>query len=186
MIWNTSLTLRTFCTFVAIACCSGCTLANPVLAALSKSYENHVDLSDSASEEVATIRGETHHGLIVYIDCFMTSPASAKRVTVNAGIVDIEAECTEWVDSPYTVAATFRFEALAGHQYVFSRIRCGRHACFELLDATSDEVVVKTGAFGVPPSRFRHKQLTLTEWDQNGNERRSCYEDNKKLHDGEC
>ena len=135
MIWNTSLAFRIFCTLIATTCCSGCSTVGSVQSAF-RSYENHVDLSDSGSDEIATIRGEIFNVVFARIECWMRSPAYAKSVTVNAGIVDIEAECDG-------ARANFRFEALAGHEYLIQRRTIHCDSCITLIDVTTDEVVVK-------------------------------------------
>lgn len=137
MIWNIPLAFRIFCTLVAITCFSGCGTVQGV-GSTFRSYENHVDLSDTASNEVATIRGEIFNMVIGRAACWMRSPAYAKSVTVNAGIVDIEAEC----EDTFATFANFRFEALAGHEYLIRTRYCDD--CIGLFDLTTDEVVVKT------------------------------------------
>ena len=136
MIWNTTWAFRIFCTLVVITCCSGCGTVEGVRSEF-RSYEDHVDLSDKASNEVATIRGEVFNVVIARAACWMRSPAYTKSVTVNAGIVDIEAEC----EDAFALFANFRFEALAGHEYLIRTRYCDD--CIGLLDVTTDEVIVK-------------------------------------------
>lgn len=136
MIWNTSLAFRIFCTLVIITCYSGCGTLEGVYSEF-RSYEDHVDLSDTGSDEIATIRGEIFNIVIARAECWMRSPAYAKSVTVNAGIVDVEAECS----GGFALFANFRFEALAGHEYLIRSRYCDD--CIELLDVTTDEVIVK-------------------------------------------
>jgi len=134
MTWNASLASRIFRTFVAITCCSSCGVGTLVI----HPRLDHVDLSDSTSDEVATIRGDTINLLIGAGYCWIELPDDAKRVTVNAGPVDIEVGCsgTEQGDA----YANLRFEALAGHEY---RISPRRSDFFrmELRDDATDEVI---------------------------------------------
>ena len=52
-------------------------------------YEDHVDLSDLSASGVVTIGGSTRTLLGLFGQyCWIESPAKAKRVTVNAGMVD--------------------------------------------------------------------------------------------------
>ena len=79
-----------FCTLGIITICAGC---GTIYNGLTIDREGHVDLSGSGSTGVATIRGTTFDIGIASTDCWIKSPANAKRVTLDAGIVDIIALC---------------------------------------------------------------------------------------------
>ena len=135
MTWNASLASRIFCTFVAITCCSSCGVGTLVI----HPRLDHVDLSDSTSDEVATIRGYAINLLIGAGYCWIESPDDAKRVTVNAGPVDIEVGCG--ASEMQRLEANLQFEALAGHEYLIRNKYC--QGCFQLINVTTDEVIVE-------------------------------------------
>lgn len=140
MIWNSASTGRIFCTMVVIIFCAGCASIDAVF----NPREGHVDLSDSASAGVATIRGSTWDIGVASVDCWIKYPANAKRVRVNAGIVDIFAVCKS-IDMGSDLLlenAAFHFEALAGHEYEISQRTCKE--CIQLRDATANEVVAES------------------------------------------
>ncbi len=147
MIWNSTSRIRIFCTLVVIVLCAGCG-TYWALDHKRFAYEDYVDLSDSATGGVATIRGTNTSVIGVFGDyCWMKSPATAKRVTVNAGLVDIVAVCvyadalrSEPVRSNQIFNAAFHFDALAGHEYEIGR-KC--RECIQLRDATANEVVAE-------------------------------------------
>ena len=135
--------IRIFCTLGIITICAGC---STIYNRLTIDREGHVDLSGSGSAGVATIRGTTFDIGVASTDCWIISPANAKRVTLDAGMVDIIALCAHTSKdggSPLDTA-TFRFEALAGHKYEISSQRCYR--CFRLRDATTSELVAESPA----------------------------------------
>ncbi len=108
-------------------------------------YEDHVDLSDSSAGGVATIGGSTRT-LLGFVGqyCWIESPARAKRVTVNAGIVDIVAWCEDMdpvLEQTWCVTAPFHFDAIAGHEYEVE-MKCDE--CLRLSDVTSNNVVVES------------------------------------------
>ena len=140
MMWNSVSKIRFVCTLVVITICAGCGMADIVANKVFDPYKSHVDLSESSSDGVATIRGETLQALILARYCRVESPVKAKRVTINAGYVSIEVACG-LTDSP-TVFANVRFEALAGHEYLISH-RKDCDYCIALLDATTNEVIVR-------------------------------------------
>lgn len=114
------------------------------MAAVFNPREGHVDLSDSASVGVATIRGSTWDIGVAGVDCWIKYPANAKRVTVNAGIVDIFAVCKYMSMGSDNLLenAAFHFEALAGHEYEISQRTCKE--CTQLRDLTVDEIVAES------------------------------------------
>ncbi len=130
-----------FCTLGIITICGGCaTIYNRL------DREGHVDLSGSGSAGVATIRGTTFDIGVASMDCWIKSPANAKRVTLDAGMVDIIALCRYTDTNPGSslYSATFHFEALAGHKYEISSRKC--YQCFRLRDATTNELVAESPA----------------------------------------
>ncbi len=109
-------------------------------------YTDHVDVSDVANGSVATIRGREWNliGLLSYY-CWLELPAGdAKRVTVNAGMVDVVAACSfagGAADTDSTVTAAFHFDAVAGHEYEIEG-RC--NDCLRLRDITTREIVAES------------------------------------------
>ncbi len=108
-------------------------------------YKDHVDLSDSSAGGVATIGGSKRTLLgIVGQYCWIESPAKAKRVTVNAGMVDIVAWCEEMDptrDETWCATATFHFDAIAGHVY---EVKMTCDECLRLNDVTANDVVAES------------------------------------------
>ena len=145
--------IRIFCTLGVITICAGC---STIYNGLTIDREGHVDLSGSAG--VATIRGTTFDIGIASADCWMKSPTNAKRVTLDAGMVDIIALCrhTDKNGGSPLDTATFRFEALAGHKYEISSQKC--YKCFRLRDATTNEIVA------VSPSEPESTLLPIERW----------------------
>ena len=144
-----------FCTLGAIIICAGCAT---IFNGLTIDREGHVDLSGSGSAGVATIRGTTFDIGVASTDCWIKSPANAKRVTIDAGMVDIIALCMHTSKnrgSPLDTA-TYRFEALTGHKYEISSQKC--YQCFRLRDATTNELVAESPA--VPGSEL----LPIERW----------------------
>ena len=76
---------------------------------------DYIDLSDS--ESVATIRGETRNVLFAHIICSIRCPRAARKVTVNAGPINIVAACQVDGGRYNTRTARFSFDAIAGHDY---------------------------------------------------------------------
>lgn len=111
----------------------------------SHHYEDHVDLSDSANGSVATIRGSERAALGLLGEyCWLESPGKAKRVTVNAGMVDVVAVCEfrdELMNERSTYSAAFHFDAFAGHEYEIG-MQCD--GCLRLRDVTAEEVVAES------------------------------------------
>ncbi len=108
-------------------------------------YTDHVDLSDSASGSVATIRGSerTAVGLLGEY-CWLEAPGKAQRVTVNAGMVDVVAVCEARdavMEEHSTYSAAFHFDAFAGHEYEIG-MQCD--GCLRLRDVTAEEVVAES------------------------------------------
>ncbi len=108
-------------------------------------YEDHVDLSDLSASGVVTIGGSTRTllGLLGQY-CWIESPAKAKRVTVNAGMVDIVAWCEEMdsvLEETWCATATFHFDAIAGHEYEVE-MKCDE--CLRLNDVTANDVVAES------------------------------------------
>ena len=142
--------IRIFCTLGIITICAGC---STIYNRLTIDREGHVDLSGSGSAGVATIRGTTFDIGVASTDCWMKYPANAKRVTLDAGMVDIIALCrhTDKSGGSPLDTATFRFEAIAGHKYEISSQKC--YQCFRLRDATTNELVAENPA--EPASYYR-------------------------------
>lgn len=111
----------------------------------SHHYEDHVDLSDSANGSVATIRGSERALLGLLGEyCWLESPGKAKRVTVNAGMVDVVAVCEardELMLEGSTYSAAFHFDAFAGHEYEIG-MQCD--GCLRLRDVTTEEVIAES------------------------------------------
>jgi hypothetical protein len=114
---------------------TGCGLATGPLNLLD-STPDHIDVSDS--ENVATIKGATRNVLIAHIMCSIQSPVIARKVTINAGPIDIVAACN--VVGEYTETASFSFDAIAGHDYRVRMLVPGS-GNVELVDDT-DSIVI--------------------------------------------
>lgn len=97
---------------------------------------DYIDLSDS--ESVATIRGATRNILLAHIICSIRCPRVARKVTVNAGPINIVAACQ--VDSTYTRTARFSFDAIAGHDYRIRMLVPGS-GNIELVDDTINKII---------------------------------------------
>jgi hypothetical protein len=69
------------------------------------------ELSDPAAD-TAQIRAVKWNIGVAGIYCYMTAPANAERVTVNAGTVDVSVVCMEGDSGD---KSSFSFDALAGH-----------------------------------------------------------------------
>ena len=108
-------------------------------------YADHVDISDAANGNVATIRGRerTLVGLLGEY-CWLEAPGKAQRVTVNAGMVDVVAVCEardEVMAANSTFSAAFHFDAVAGHEYEIEMLCDG---CLRLRDITTEETVAES------------------------------------------
>jgi hypothetical protein len=149
MINNNSSKIRIFCALVVTTLCSGCFTT---ISDLKTSADDYVDLSDPAAEK-AQLRAASWDIGIAGVYCYMTAPANAERVTVNAGTVDVSVVCeTGDVGSVMSEAkASFSFDALAGHDYVITKRDCD--SCFNLKDETTNKKIAK---FSV--STWRHYQ----------------------------
>ena len=140
MIKNNSSRIRIFCTLVFMTICSGCITG---LADLLTDAENYVDLSDPTADK-AQLRAAKWDIGIAGVYCYMTVPANAERVTVNAGAVNVSVVCeTSSVGSNITAvdSASFSFNALAGHDYVITKRDCG--GCVKLKDQTTKKLVAE-------------------------------------------
>jgi hypothetical protein len=134
MIKNNSSRIRIFCTLGFMTICSGCI---SVLNDLTTNVENYVDLSDPTAD-TAQLRAAKWDIGIAGIYCYMTAPANAERVTVNAGTVDVSVVCMEGGDVRKD-KGSFSFDALAGHDYVITGGYCEQ--CVKLKDETTKKMV---------------------------------------------
>ncbi len=114
---------------------TGCGLATGPLSLLH-ARQDYIDLSDS--ESVATIRGETRNVLFAHIICSIRCPRAARKVTVNAGPINIVAACE--VVGKYTRTARFSFDAIAGHDYRIRMLVPGS-GNIELVDDTINKII---------------------------------------------
>jgi len=139
MINNNSSKIRIFCALVVTTLCSGCFTT---ISDLKTSAEDYVDLSDPAAEK-AQLRAARWDIGVAGVYCYMTAPANAERVTVNAGTVNVSVVCeTADVGSgSRTDKASFSFDALAGHNYVITKRDCD--SCFYLKDETTNKKIAK-------------------------------------------
>jgi len=145
MNWDNALAVRIFFTLVTISLSAGCSsLAHKNS---HQNYADYADISTSGSREVATIGGANSSIMLGLIDnyCWIRSPGLAKRVTVDAGMIDVVVWCEEFDFSGSGGAtmdnASFHFEALAGHEYEISTKRNR----FRLRDVTVNEVLETCG-----------------------------------------
>ncbi len=142
MIWNGILEARIFCTLVVTTLCAGCITG---MSDLTTNAEDYVDLSDPTADK-AQLRAARWDIGIAGVYCYMTAPAYAERVTVNAGTVDVSVVCdTDSIGpgqgSGQVDRASFSFDALAGHDYVITKRDCSR--CVKLTDETTGKMVDK-------------------------------------------
>jgi len=138
MIWNGILKARIFCTLVVITLCAGCITG---MSDLTTNAEDYIDLSDPTADK-AQLRAARWDIGFAGVFCYMTTPAHAERVTVNAGTVNVSVVCK--TDAPGTGRvdkASFSFNALAGHDYVITKRDCDR--CVKLTDETTRKMVAK-------------------------------------------
>ena len=126
MIWDKPSALRIFFALVIGGFVSGCA---SIVHSTKSDYESAIDLSDAT--DVAIIRGVYTTAMAGFMseDCWIQSPRNAKQITINAGSVDITAACEgfDFFDSPNSGGhfhrLSFRFDALAGHEYAIKRYR---------------------------------------------------------------
>lgn len=148
MIWNYASKILIFATLVIIGLCSGC--GSTYIKSDRFGYKDHIDLSTAAASGVATIRGTNRTLLgLAHAQCWIKSPVNAKRVTVNAGPIEIVVMCAhsdEVLESMETYESTFHFDALADHEYEIGG-RCRN--CIRLRDATSNKVVAENPEYSV-------------------------------------
>ena len=118
---------------VALALLNGCTAQQQNR--MGHRYESVLDLS--TGEATALIEG-SHVGR----DCWVSVPAMAKTLVVDAGPISISTTCS----TPYAVLrddtlvhSKFHFEAELGHTY---RVTARDDGCIALLDVTSEERLV--------------------------------------------
>jgi hypothetical protein len=143
MIWNGILEARIFCTLVVTTLCAGCITG---MSDLTTSAQDYADLSDPTADK-AQLRAARWDIGIAGVYCYMTAPAYAERVTVNAGTVDVSVVCdTDSIEpgrgsSGQVDRASFSFDALAGHDYVITKRDCSR--CVKLTDETTGKMVDK-------------------------------------------
>ncbi len=135
---NKTPKIRIFCTLVVVTICAGCA---STYSDIRINAENHVDLSDPAAGQ-AQIRAARWDIGLAGIYCYMTAPAKAERVTVNAGRVDITAACeTNAFEDSWTDASSFSFNALPDHHYLIETRTC--NGCIRLTDETTRMVVAE-------------------------------------------
>jgi len=148
MTWNGVLKIHIFCTLVFITFCAGCFTT---ISDLKTSAEDYVDLSDPSADK-AQLRAAKWDIGIAGVYCYMTAPAYAERVTLNAGRVDVSVVCeTADIMGHYKSKASFSFDALAGHDYVITKRDC--HACVKLKDLTTNKLVAKYDTLNNPLGR---------------------------------
>jgi len=111
----------------------------------NRHYADHVDVSDFANGNVASILGSERAALGLLGEyCWLEAPGRAQRVTVNAGTVDVVAVCEardEVMEANSTFSAAFHFDAVAGHEYEIE-MKCD--GCLRLRDVTAEEVVAES------------------------------------------
>ena len=151
MIINKSSNIRVLCALVVTTLCSGCFTT---ISDLKTSAEDYVDLSDPAAAQAQLQATKWDIG-IAGVYCYMTAPANAERVTVNAGTVNVSVVC-ETADvgsnSPREDKASFSFDALAGHSYVITKRDCDE--CVNLKDETTHKKIAK---FSVSTWRYNRE-----------------------------
>lgn len=151
MTWNGVLKIHIFCTLIFITFCAGCFTT---ISDLKTSAEDYVDLSDPSADK-AQLRAAKWDIGIAGVYCYMTAPAYAERVTLNAGRVDVSVVCetTDIMSGSREDKASFSFDALAGHHYVITKRDCDE--CVNLKDETTHKKIAK---FYV--STWRHREVS--------------------------
>jgi len=128
---------------LAFMLCAGCVTAGQYRR--NHHYADYVDVSDVANGSVATIRGrEKSLGGLAGEWCWLEAPGIARRVTVNAGVVDVVAVCAGGdavMEERWLYSAAFHFDAVAGHEYEFDGF-C--NDCLRLRDITTEEIVAES------------------------------------------
>jgi hypothetical protein len=150
----------------------GCGLfTGPMTAMLVDSGPDFVNVS--ASESVATIRGQSHYGPFWTVTCWIEKPAKAKKLKIDAGLTYITAMCSIWLDDCCPdESAAFSFTAIAGHEYRVRR-RMRPDAVIELVDDT-DNVVIDI-------DKAVKKEGLQREWHDNGQLMRAAtFKDGKR------
>ena len=135
MIWDNPTALRLFFVLVVSGFVSGCAA---IVHSTKSDFETAIDLSDA--NDVAIIKGVYTSAMAGYMseDCWIRQPGNAKQITINAGVVNITAACEgfDFFDPNNSITRvhylSFRFDALAGHEYAIKRYR----ATFRLHDLT--------------------------------------------------
>jgi hypothetical protein len=113
-------------------------VTGPMSAMLVDSGPDFVDVS--ATESVATIRGQSHYGPFWTVSCWIEKPAKAKKLKIDAGLVYITAMChIEGDGCCADLSAAFSFTAIAGHEYRVRRRM--RPDVIELVDDTDNVVI---------------------------------------------
>ena len=160
MTWKGVLKIHIVCTLVFMVLCSGCF---STISDLKANAEGYVDLSDPSAEK-AQLRAAKWDIGIAGVYCYMTAPAHAERVTVNAGTVDVSVVCDTTDISPVNSGsigasfssgsnrASFSFDAQAGHDYVITKRDCD--SCFNLKDETTNKKIAK---FSVSTWRYNRE-----------------------------
>lgn len=101
-------------------------------------WASEVDISSSFS--VAKIRGESRQLVTTYVTCRINQPARTKKLTFNAGPMEVAVNCTDgYGKSEY---AHFVFEAVSGHDYAVRMYVAPWDRSIDLVDVTDNEIVI--------------------------------------------
>ena len=141
---------------------TGCGLFHGPLSLFLDPTPDYIDLSDS--ESVATIKGATRNVLFAHIVCSIRCPRVARKVTVNAGPINIVAACQVDGSRYNTRTARFSFDAIAGHDYRIRMLVPGS-GNIELVDDTINKIIgvhkgVHLKVEGIEVIRTNCKQMT--------------------------
>ena len=101
-------------------------------------WASEVDISSSFS--VATIRGESRQLVTTYVTCRINQPAKTKKLTFNAGAMEVAVRCTDGYGK--SEHAYFVFEAVSGHDYAVRMYVAPWDRSIDLVDVTDNEMVV--------------------------------------------
>jgi hypothetical protein len=119
----------------ATALLSGCGLGTGPKSFLY-STPKFVDVSSTGS--TATIEGATSNVLLVRVMCRVEEPAEARVLRIDAGPTEIAVGCT--VVGEYTETASFKFNAIADHEYRI-RMHVPGNGNIDLIDDTDRKII---------------------------------------------
>jgi hypothetical protein len=103
-------------------------------------WASDVDISSSFS--VATIRGESRQLITTYVTCRINHPAKTRKLTFNAGPMQVAVKCTDGYGK--SEHAYFNFDAVSGHDYAVRMYVTPWDRSIDLVDVTDNETVIES------------------------------------------